>query len=254
MNKSRIRKLLPMGILFLLALASCAPAASPQSTSPENTSTSEVSATPITQNPSACTNPFNPVIEGRTLTYRIESSEPTQEFSITFQNVTSSSFDTVTQFPDVSSTIQWTCNSEGLLSSDFASLNIAQIPNINIETLDVSGVAFPPADKWDVGYAWDLVFNVKVTANIGGNTIEGTGEIALSNQIAAIEAVSVPAGDYPESYRVDSTGNFKFGALGVDTNIPITYSSWYVKDVGMVKSGSDSAEVGYTTELVSINE
>ncbi len=253
MKKTQVHIVAYTGILIVFALAACTPAASPAAPTVSNTATPESSPTSLAQNLGDCFNPFNPVSEGRTLTYRIQSSAPTEEFSIAYQNVTTSSFDSVLKFPDVSSTIQWSCSPDGLISSDFASLNMAQIPNVNIQTVDVSGVVFPTAEKWQVGYTWDLTFNVDVTADVSGDSIQGSGEIAISNTIAAIEPVSVPAGDYSEAYRVDASGSLKLDTLGVNTSIPVTYSSWYVKDVGMVKSSSDSSDTSYTIELISLN-
>lgn len=238
------------GLLIIFAFAACTPAAEPEAP------VDEVMEAPVESPPmnaetlGDCYNPFNPVIEGRTWTYRIQTSDSTDEYSISYGNVSESSFTSIMTFPDVSTSIQWSCSPEGLLSSDFASMNIAQLDNIEIETVDVSGVVFPNAENWQVGYSWDTAFNVNITVSYEGNSFESQGTIAMANTIGAIEPVSVPAGDYGEAYRVDVSGSYTMSAFGVNTEIPITYSNWFVENVGMVKSSSADPEFGYTTELI----
>jgi hypothetical protein len=248
--KNRRFLLISVGVISILLMGACAPVAEPEAP------VEEVIEAPVESPPmnaevlGDCYNPFNPVIEGRTWTYRIQTSDSTDEYSISYGNVTESSFTSTMAFPDVTSTIQWSCSPEGLLSSDFGSLNITQLENVEIETIDVSGVVFPNAENWRVGYSWDLAFNVNITLSIEGNSLESQGTIAMANTIGAIEPVSVPAGDYSEAYRVDVSGTYTISVFGVNTEIPITYSNWFVKDVGMVKSSSADPEFGYTTELI----
>jgi len=250
--KSKNRKFLILtGILMIFAFAACAPAAEPEAPVDEVIEATDESPPVNTEVLGDCYNPFNPVIEGRTWTYRIQTSDSTDEYSITYGDVSDSSFTSTLTFPDVSSAIQWTCSPEGLLSSDFASLNITQLDNVEIETIDVSGVIFPKAENWQVGYSWDTAFDVNISVSIEGNTIESQGTITMSNTIGAIEPVSVPAGNYNEAYRVDTSGNFIMSVFGVSTEIPIIYSNWYVENVGMVKSSSVDQEFGYITELIS---
>jgi hypothetical protein len=251
MKNKKQKTLMITGLLLTLALAACAPPTEPDAPLEAATET-PVKSTPL--DPAGlgdCYNPFNPVIEGRTWTYRMQTSDSTDEYTISFVNVSESSFTSTMTFPEVSSSIQWSCSPEGLISSDFGSLNIPQLENVEIETVEVTGVVFPIAENWQVGYSWDTAFNVNITLSIEGNTFEGQGTIAMANTISAIESVSVPAGDYSEAYRVDVSGSFTVSALGVNTQIPITYSSWYVENVGMVKSSSADSDFGYTTELLS---
>jgi hypothetical protein len=250
--KSKNRKLFFItGMLMIFAFAACSPVAEPEAPVDEVIEPTVENPPVNTEVLGDCYNPFNPVIENRTWTYRIQTSDSTDEYSITYGNVSESSFTSTMNFPDVSSTIQWSCSPEGLLSSDFASLNITQLENVEIETIDVTGVIFPKSENWQVGFSWETAFNLNITVSIEGNVLESQGTFAITNTIGAIEPVSVPAGDYSEAYRVDSSGNFVMSVFGVNTEIPINYSNWFVEDVGMVKSSSADPELGYTTELIS---
>jgi len=255
--KKRLFILISLGIISILLIGACTPVQDTvQEEEPAPVENQETTSEGITDGGSLqetlgdCYNPFNPVIEGRTWTYRLQTSDSTEEYSISYGNVSDSSFTSTMSFPDVSFSIQWSCSPEGLLSSDFASLNINHLENIEIETIDVTGIVFPKAENWQVGYSWDLAFNVNITLSIEGNTVESQGTIAMANTIGAIEPVSVPAGDFNEAYRVDVSGSFSLSVFGINTEIPITYSNWYVKDVGMVKSSSTDSELSYNTELI----
>lgn len=251
--KNRKNKLLLLaGLSVMLALAACAP--KPQPEQPTQAPSNQPTDNPPenSQMVGDCYNPFNPVVAGRTWTYQTQTAESTDTYTISYEDVGDSSFTSVMEFDEVASRIEWTCSPAGLLSSDFAALNFAQIENMEIETIDVTGVIFPPADKWAPGYSWDLASNVNIKATFEGNTFSGQGNIALTNTIVGAEAISVPAGDYPEAYRVDVTGTVEFSAFGFGTEIPVTYSSWYVKDIGMVKSASTEAQFEFTTELLSL--
>ena len=40
--------------------------------------------------------------------------------------------------------------------------------------------------------------------------------------------------------------------MGTESTLPLTYSTWYVKNVGMVKSASADPTLAYTIELASL--
>ena len=68
------------------------------------------------------------------------SGDVTSTLEISYKDVTPSSFTSVQQFPDIRTEVQWTCGPDGMLSSQFANMSIAQVPNIQFETLEVKGV------------------------------------------------------------------------------------------------------------------
>jgi hypothetical protein len=172
---------------------------------------------------------------------------------IFYKDVTSASFTSVQQFPDIRTEVQWTCGPEGLLSSQFANMSIAQVPDLRFETVEVKGVLVPTADKWQVGYSWDTEYEIKVSFTSGETVFEGQGNMKVLNKIATNETVTVSAGVYNDAFKVDVAGNMVMNIMGTESTIPITYSTWYVKDIGMVKSISADPNMTYTIELASLN-
>ena len=75
-------------------------------------------------------------------------------------------------------------------------------------------------------------------------------QVSIDYVIAAIEEVIVPAGTFPEAYRVDSASAMEM-IMG-ETTTPInvvtySFSSWYVEDVGLIKIDSDF--LGFSSEV-----
>ena len=76
--------------------------------------------------------------------------------------------------------------------------------------------------------------------------------MTVTNTIAAIEPVTVPSGTYSNAYQVDISGEMVMNIMETESTIPLTYSTWYVKDVGMVKSASADPTLAYSMELASL--
>ncbi len=206
-------------------------------------------------NPSAlgsCYNPFIPVIEGKVWKYTIISGNSTSTMNTSYKDVTASSFTSVQQFPDISTEVQWTCGPDGLFSSQFANMNIAQVPDLKLETTEVKGVLVPTEEKWQVGYAWNTEYAIKVSFTSGDTVFEGQGNMTVTNTIAALESVAVPSDTYSDAFRVDAIGNMVMNIMGTESTLPLMYSTWYVKNVGMVKSASADSTLPYTIELASL--
>ena len=246
-------------ILLTFALAACSPVEAPTPAEPEAppvtpTDTGMPASLPELApetNLGYCGNRFYPVAEGRTLEYTITSGDETSNMSFTQRNVSESAFTHVLVTEGITTEIRWECGPDGLLSSQAASMSFTDVPNVEIDTVDVIGIAIPPEDRWQVGYSWETVFNVRVTVTLNGSEIEGEGVYTVNNTITAIEPVSVPAGSYPNAYRVDATANYMIRVMGVETEINSPHSSWYVEEIGMVKSASSDAELPYSMELVA---
>ena len=199
-----------------------------------------------------CDNPFYPVSEGRTWRYRMTSQGETSDFSFTSKDVTDDAFTHVLSSEGVSTEIRWQCGPDGLFTTQVTSMFFMSIPNFNVETIDVDGVALPPASQWQIGASWKTQFNVRVTMTIGEETIEGEGVISINNTITAIEPVSVPAGSFDNAYRVDAQGEYAFNVMGFETIIQSNSTNWYAEGVGMVKSMSSDAEMNYLMELIAV--
>jgi hypothetical protein len=89
--------------------------------------------------------------------------------------------------------------------------------------------------------------------NVGTTTSDAT--VMQENTIAAIEAVTVPAGSYEEAVRIDSSLTIEVIAdVGGVSSPPVsntfTISAWYVRDVGLVKQTSD--DMGFLMVLQSL--
>ena len=255
-------KLFPIFTLLVIAglsIAACSPNTAPEQSAPlpveeaMEEPTEQAAENPF--NPAAlgsCYNPFNPVMEGKVWKYSMVTGDTTSTMDISYKDVTSSSFTSVQQFPDLSTEVQWTCGPDGLLSSQFANMSIAQVPDLKFETVEVKGVLVPTEDKWQVGYTWNTEYVIKVSFTSGGAAFEGQGNMTVSNKIAATETVIVPAGTYNDAFKVDISGNMVMNIMGTESTLPLTYSTWYVKDVGMVKSASADPTLTYTIELASL--
>jgi hypothetical protein len=242
--------------ILVLTISACTPGEAPAPIeAPPEPAAEEIPA-PVAEPPApdlgACSNPFYPVGEGRSWEYLVTSGEETSGIRFVQKDVSPGAFTHEMTSGDVTTEIRWTCGPDGLFSSEDARMNFAPIPNLDIETLDVSGVAIPPADKWQVGYSWESKFNVRLTMSFGDGQVEGEGEYTVVNTIAAIEPVSVPAGSYEKAYRVDAQANIKISMMGMETDFSSPYSSWFVEDIGMVKSASGDAEMPYSMELIAL--
>jgi len=260
MKNNRLFPIIALFTIASLSIAACSPKAAPEPSAP--TTVEEIAVEPTQQvaenlfNPAAlgsCYNPFNPVMEGKIWKYNMVSGDTTSTMDISYKDVTSSSFTSIQQFPDISTEVQWTCSPDGLLSSQFANMSIAQVPDLKFETVEVNGVLVPTADKWQVGYSWNTEYVIKVSFTSGETAFEGQGNMTVLNRISANETVTVPAGTYNDAFKVDITGNMVMNIMGTESTLPLTYSTWYVKDVGMVKSASADPTLTYTIELASLN-
>lgn len=198
-----------------------------------------------------CNNAFFPIRSDKTWNYNVTSVGEDADFSWTFKDISDTSFTIVQNFPGVTNEITWDCNSDGILSSDYANMAVNADVDVQYETLEVSGVSLPPADQWSVGKSWDTNYSVMVNINAQGFETQAGGNIQLNRTITAIESVTVPAGTYPEAYRVDSTGQMTLDIMGNESTTPLTYTDWYVKGVGFVRSSSTDGDLSYELELIS---
>jgi hypothetical protein len=242
-------------IVASLSIVACNPKEAPVQSSTPTDEQPEVLPTENPFNPTAlgsCYNPFNPVMEGKVWKYSLVSGDVTSTLEISYKDVTASSFTSVQKFPDISTEVQWMCGPDGLISSQFANMSIAQVPDLKFETVEVNGVLVPTEDKWQVGYAWNTEYVINVSFTSGESAFEGQGNMSVTNTISAVEPVTVPSGTYNEAYKVNVSGNMLMNLMGTESTIPLTYTTWYVKNVGMVKSASLDPTLTYSMELASL--
>ena len=209
-----------------------------------------------------CGNPFLPVVEGRVLTYRSNvSGLGESEFTQTYSDVTGDSFTVTIDLGEGNTIIQtWLCTGEGLLQPEFSQLPAAA-EGLAVEFVEAEGVTVPTADQFVEGSRWPTRYVANATiADAGGTAMTMVQTVELSNQVVGVEAVSVPAGDYPAAVRVDTGGIITavMSSGGVESpvaEIPISFSSWYVEGLGLVRSETSGmfGETGASvTELLSV--
>ncbi len=209
-----------------------------------------------------CTNSFYPVSEGLTLRYTSLVDDMGQaDYSLSFSDVSDTTFTVVTEYAgETIVTTTWTCTPEGLLAPEFT-----QGPGLSegmtVEFVEATGQSIPTEDKFQPGETWTARYVANVTMPDLGTGMTGFVEtFEIFNESVAIEAVSVPAGDYPDAVRVETTIAILLTPTGDGgqeaANIEMTSTAWYVEGIGMVKQVSDGI-MGFgasTTELVAIEE
>jgi len=247
-----ITSLLILGMLLLAACGNSAGASTQESEAPSGAELpSTMEEDTATQATGLCANEFFPLRSDKTWKYTITSDSTTSDYSITFKDITDTSFTAVQTFPNLTNEVTWQCGENGMLSSSFANMNFTSATEVSIDTINVDGITLPPESDWAEGNIWDTSYTIQVTINTNDTPIQAEGKIDLSNEITSKESITVPAGSYPESYRVDSSGEMTINLMGTQTTMPLIYSTWYVKGVGMVKSSSTDANLTYDMVLSS---
>ena len=212
-----------------------------------------------------CDNPYFPVVEGRT--YRYANEIPglgASEYAQTYSAVADSSFTITIDAGDGDVFVQtWRCTGEGLLQPEFSQMP-GGLEGVEIEFVEAEGVTVPTADVFEAGGEWTTHYVANATLpDMGAGAITMVQTVDLINTVAGIEAVSVPAGDYPAAVRIDTSGTINIAMSSGDTAAPATdvtlnYSSWYVAGVGLVRQEFSGlfgeADDVSVTELVAIEE
>lgn len=210
-----------------------------------------------------CSNPFYPVVEGRTLRYtnNIPGFGVT-EHTLTHSDVTDTSFTATTDLGEGNVLTQtWTCSGEGLLQPEFSQLPTGDEVTLTIEFVESSGLTIPAADQFQPGATWTTSYVANATlsdSGAGEMLMEQTTE--LTHTVIGPESITVPAGTF-EAMRVETAGNVSavttVGGVSVPpTEFPLNFVSWYAEGVGLVRQewtdllGAGSAAA--TTELVAI--
>lgn len=252
------------------AEATAEPAAAPTEVPPTAAPTEAAEPTPIPAPADEtvalpagdCSNPFYPVVEGRTLRYanNIPGLGVT-EHTITHSDVTDTSFTATTDLGEGNVLTQtWTCSGEGLLQPEFSQLPTGEDVTLTIEFVESSGLTIPAADQFEAGSSWTTRYVANATlsdSGAGEMLMEQTTE--LTHTVIGPESITVPAGTF-EAMRVETAGNVSavttVGGVSVPpTEFTLNFVSWYAEGVGLVRQewtdmmGASSAA---TTELVAI--
>jgi len=197
-----------------------------------------------------CSHPFYPIRSDRVWRYMLTGGggDPI-EYSITFSDIDADSFTAVQRFDDELTTeARWECTEEGLISAQYINLFLADAPDMEFETLSVDGVVLPPAEEWVVGNTWPNEFMISFAIDVEGMAISSEFDVAMLNEITAIETVTVPAGTFDNAVRVDSTTSVS--VMGTLTETTLT--SWYVEGVGLIRNASVEEGESFVMELVAL--
>jgi hypothetical protein len=199
----------------------------------------------------ACDHPYFP--SAANTTWQYQSSLKNQQNTTKVISNNGSSFVMENNFGTlkVKNTIK--CESDGSLTqSEYPSMTGVSA-NMKIETLSSEGVAFPPAAKWVVGSSWTNSFKVKISVSMGAQAMTQSGTMNISNKIVGQETVKVPAGTF-SALKVTQTilqdMQMSVGGKSTPMKNTITTTSWFVKNVGLVKSVASTI----TTQLLKFTK
>lgn len=274
MNKKWIPFLLGLSVLFLAGCgaADALPGSSSETDAPATAEvltedapaleepTEAVMEAPAADSPAAdtasvCYHPFFPVSEGANWTFQLSTGET---YTMTITNLTDESFTLTQDFTDsdLVLTVDWFCSEDGLLQGDFAQADFLSEDGIemNFDTLSWEGKTLPAKDKLEIGYEWTATYQLKGDVDLEGVVTTAEANVTIDYVIAAIEEVTVPAGTFPQAYRVDSNGNMDMSMEFNGASLPMTgitfgSSSWYVEGLGLVKT-ADNFESGSSGMLL----
>lgn len=268
-----LRDLLPLPLLLLVLAAACAPEPTP--TEPSALEGETPPATPMESAPSptpaeeeggddkACTDPYFPVALGASWTYQGTSGpEGAYTFTDAISDVRADGFTLTATFEGLTRTQEWTCTSEGLTAMQYPGAGVAgsvvtEDSTAEFQTTSFSGVSLPR--DLTAGDTWTLTYEVTGAQTVpGGETAETKGTVTFDFEAIGDESVSVPAGAF-EALRVDIEMNLNFtmsiGGAEVPMIMTTSGSTWFVRDVGWVKSVSSGTvfeqPVEETLELLS---
>ncbi|MDY6874528.1 MAG: hypothetical protein SVR81_11345 [Chloroflexota bacterium] len=214
---------------------------------------------------SVCYHPLFPVADKGTWTYQYDDGDT---YTMTVDATGQDTFTLTQEFDeeDVSDddelvlTMDFYCTSEGLLQGDFAQIDLfgesgEDVPEINFDTVEWTGETLPAMDLMEIGYTWTATYTMEGEFNIEGMESTAKAVVTIDYILADIEEVTVPAGAFPQAYRIESSSEIAM-SMGMDESI-VPFSSydsnstiWYVEGVGMVKTQDEFSGISSQVELI----
>lgn len=124
---------------------------------------------------------------------------------------------------------------------------------VNYEVLEMSGEILPADMR--VGKEWTNVSRVKITTSdtspIGSMMNGRISKTTIVNKVTAEERVTVPAGTFT-ALKVEQTITVESEVAGRPFSTTTESTSWYVKDVGLIKTQSGSGANSFLLEAETI--
>jgi len=234
------------------------PAAAPET--PAEQATEVPADAPAAQEESAegvalwrCDHPYFPIKEGVTWRYRSPiPDQPDAEMTISYRITGPDTVVSMQTMPDgVVVETEWLCTEEGLIHRGFGMTGM-DMEGMAFEITDISGISLPLPDEFQAGHTWQTVFHMSGEMSAEGFAMTLESETVMDNVLTAFEEVTTPAGTF-EAARVDTTATVhsKSDAFEMPA-VSFSSTTWYVKDVGMVKVASAEADGGVLQELVAM--
>lgn len=223
-----------------------------------------------------CYNPYFPIIENRILVYENKNDENgdwDSSHEMVFRDVVDEQFTAVFRYYEtdlegnqisddlVEVGITWLCTDEGLQQQEFMFGNFGPVDDlveISYETAEFQGITFPSEENFVIGATWEADYAIVMQTTVEGVTVTSQVEIHQVNTVVGMEDISVVYGDFTEAMRVDSVLEMVMTAetengTSFTLDSESVMSSWYVKDIGMVKQISYEDEAyTYIQELAEI--
>jgi hypothetical protein len=209
-------------------------------------------ATPVSE----CFNEYQPVREGATWNYNLTGTA-TDTFSRRIVVVNERNFTEQDAFTSgLVRDMRWRCREGNLIalnppSGNFSSINEEGVW-VEFETSELEGVTIPNAII--NGAVWKQTMTVEGKQNI--YNVEYKAKNIIENNCTAVgnEAVTVPAGTF-EAVRIDCNVvvNVSLAIEDKPNQVVLTFTniSWYVRNVGLVKSATAGEGINVTVELTS---
>ena len=199
-----------------------------------------------------CDHPYYPVSQTAQWEYNLTAASAQSTYTKTITNLTTNSFTERRVFNDVTTENTWTCTSDGLTAAQFTNLNIHGQTQFKFDTVRSTGINFPPAEQWIIGKTWTNNYDVQGQLVTNGVTMSGTGRVDIQNSIVSQEQITVPAGTYT-ALRLDSVITIRLTPSGFGFPVTLTpyQTSWYARDVGLVKSSLSLNGPAASIELAS---
>jgi hypothetical protein len=190
---------------------------------------------------SSCQNPYQPVGEGHAWTYKSTSSSANQQNTTVKQKITSvsaASFTTTSTYYGLSVKAIWRCTPKGLVAQSFGAGPTASIYTVGYQTPFVTtattGVTLPSNPQ--PGQTWTQTFTL--TSTTGGSP----QQLKVNYKAVSMSVANVPAGGF-QAIEITASGALQGNSF--------TFTGWYARGVGLVKSTATAQYQGKnaTSEL-----
>jgi hypothetical protein len=204
----------------------------------------------------ACSNPYMPVIAGATWTYKLTGPVPdTYTHSVTA--VEAGGFTEQDVFgTGVTRQGKWNCDNGNLIALNPSGGSSASVETEGMtsefQTTSLEGVTLPASIN--PGDSWTQSLTIEGTQTINGTTIPSKNQTTSTCTASGVESVTVEAGTF-DAMRVDCQNSMvitvTMNGNPIETPLAFNATSWYAKDVGLVKTVSTGENLDSTIELVS---